>query len=95
MRDEFPETKIRMITVFPKASAQMIRTVLRDRWEVKNIPGYIDEQLALFAAFDVSAVPTSALIDAEGELVEYYEGFPGEGEIVRALRSVIGSEKKQ
>ena len=92
MRDEFPETKIRMITVFPKISVEVIRTILYERWNVKGIPGYMDgESLALFAAFDVSAVPTSALLDANGELVEYYVGFPGEGEIVRALRSVVGN----
>lgn len=90
MRDEFPETKIRMITVFPKASVQTTRTVLHDRWKIQNIPGYIDEPMVLFAGFSVEAVPTSALIDAKGEIVEYYEGFPGEEEIVRALRSVTG-----
>jgi thioredoxin-related protein len=88
MRDEFPETKIRVIAVFPPASVRTTKTVLYDRWKIANIPGYMDGTTALFAGFGVEVVPTSALIDAAGEVVEYYEGFPGEEEITRALRSV-------
>lgn len=79
-----------MLTVFPPGvKRETLQKILSDRWKIKGIPAYIDEPAALFEAFEVEGVPSSALFDAEGNVIEFFVGMPDKGKLKEAFTKVL------
>lgn len=90
MRDDYPDSKIRMITVFPPGvQRETLQKILAERWKVKTVPAYLDESVTLFQVFEVEGVPASVLFDAAGEMVKSFVGKPSEADLREALGSVV------
>lgn len=91
MRKTYPENKISMITVFPPgARRDVIQKILTERWGIKSIPGYLDEDAKLFQAYGIRGVPFSVLFDAKGGEIARFEGMPGKNAIEAAFRKALG-----
>ena len=89
MRDDYPESKIRMITVFPPGvQRETMQKILTERWKVGRVPAYFDDATTLFKVFEVEGVPASVLFDAKGDAVRFFVGKPDRGELEEAFRGV-------
>lgn len=89
MRDQLPESSVRMLAVFPGMPLDTARGVIRSRWGVKNIRACVDDEGQLFEAAGVSAVPMSLLIGADGRTIESWVGYPGANAIKDAVSALL------
>ena len=90
MRNDYPDSKIRMITVFPPGvQRETLKKILTERWKVKTVPAYFDDATTLFQVFEVEGVPASVLFDARGEIVRSFVGKPAEAELRTAFDGVL------
>ena len=90
MRGDYPDSQIRMITVFPPGvQRETLQKILAERWKVKTVPAYLDDSVTLFRVFEVEGVPASVLFDAAGEMVKSFVGKPAETELRKAFDSVL------
>ena len=90
MRGDYPDSKIRMITVFPPGvQRDTLQKILAERWKVKTVPAYLDDGTTLFQVFEVEGVPSSVLFDASGEMVKSFVGKPAEAELRAVFDSVL------
>lgn len=90
MRNNFPESKIGMITVFPPGTTRSLaQQVLQYRWKIKGISGYTDDTGALFEAYNVTGVPFSVLYDKYGKEVKIFEGMPNKAALEAAFKTVV------
>ena len=90
MRGDYPDSKLRMITVFPPGSSRSLaQQIMQLRWKIKTIDGYIDNAGELFAAYNVRGVPYSILYDKYGKEVKTFEGMPSKAALDSAFKSVV------
>ena len=66
----------------------MSQIVMQNRWNIKNIAGYIDSSGELFKAWNVRGVPFSVLFDKYGKEVKTFEGMPSKAAIVTSFKNV-------